>query len=324
MINNQPVVTIAIPTYNRADTYLPVALRSALQQTYSNIEIVVSDNCSTDHTQEMVRGIGDPRIAYFRHDPGIGQKNNYNFCFERAKGSYFLLLHDDDVIDQDFVSSCVHASGDAAGIGIIRTGMRTINAEGDIINHVTNDVVGLPLEAFFRSWLGGRTPIYCCNTLFNTRRLREIGGFTSKHFCYPDTMAIFCLAAQYGRIDIPEVKASFRFHGDQAGFSRKISEWCEDSLDLLRLMCDLAPQSRKRILKDGTRFFASVNYSRATCAHSPWERAVATMKVMRYFRYRHLPQISLVLNILYGTRVYNALRLIKRCAINPLRAIAAP
>jgi hypothetical protein len=136
-------------------------------------------------------------------------------------------------------------------------------------------------------------------------------------------MAIFRLAAQYGRIDIPDVKASFRFHGDQAGFSRRISEWCEDSLDLLHLMCDLAPQSKKEILKQGVRRFARGNYDRATCARSPWERAVATMKVMRYFRYRQLPRISLVLQILDGTRLYNALRIMKRCAVRPLRGIAA-
>ena len=136
-------------------------------------------------------------------------------------------------------------------------------------------------------------------------------------------MAIFRLAAQYGRIDIPDIKASFRFHGDQAGFSRKISEWCEDSLDLLHLMCDLAPQSREQILKEGARFFAKANYNRASSARSPWERAVATMKVMRYFRYRQLPSVNLIIHILYGTRLYNALRIIKRCAVRPLRTIAA-
>lgn len=318
-----PLVTIAIPTYNRAESYFLSALQSALSQTYSNIEMVVSDNCSNDHTQAMVRAIKDPRIRYFRHDPGIGQKNNYNFCIEQAKGSYVLLLHDDDLIDDDFVSACMHAAGGTAGVGIIRTGMRIIDAGGDIIAQVANDVVGLPLDAFFRCWLAGKTPIYCCNTLFNTHRLREMGGFASRHFCYPDTMAIFRLAAQFGRIDIPEVKASFRFHGDQAGMSRRISEWCEDSLDLLHLMCDLAPQSRDLILKEGVRRFARGNYDRATCARSPWERAVATMKVMRYFRYRQLPRISLVLQILDGTRLYNALRIMKRCAVRPLRGIAA-
>jgi glycosyltransferase involved in cell wall biosynthesis len=321
---SSPLVTIAIPTYNRAESYFPVAFRSALSQTYSNLDIVVSDNCSSDRTQAMVRDIKDPRVRYFRHDPGIGQKNNYNFCFEQATGSYVLLLHDDDVIDCDFVSSCMDASGDTAGVGIIRTGMRTINADGDIIDQLTNDVDGLPIEAFFGRWLGGNgTPIYCCNTLFNTRRLREVGGFTSRHFCYPDTMAIFRLAAQFGRIDIPDVKASFRFHGDQAGFSRKISEWCEDSLDLLYLMCDLAPQSREQILKDGARFFANANYNRASSARSPWERAIATMKVMRYFRYRQMPALNFVIHILHGTQLYNALRIIKRCAVRPLRTIAA-
>lgn len=62
----QPLITIAIPTYNRADSYLRHALDSALNQTYKNIEIVVSDNCSVDNTEEVVQGLHDPRIRYFK------------------------------------------------------------------------------------------------------------------------------------------------------------------------------------------------------------------------------------------------------------------
>jgi len=63
MVNNvHPLVTIAIPTYNRADGYLREALASALNQTYQNIEIIVSDNCSTDNSEAFIRGISDQRI----------------------------------------------------------------------------------------------------------------------------------------------------------------------------------------------------------------------------------------------------------------------
>jgi glycosyltransferase involved in cell wall biosynthesis len=322
MINDQPLVTIAIPTYNRADTYLPLTFRSALQQTYSNIEIVISDNCSTDRTQAMVRGIGDPRIRYFRHDPGIGQRNNYNFCFQEARGSYILLLHDDDMIDADFVSSCVESAA-ADNAGVIRTGVRRIDAEGNLITQLNNDVGGLSVEAFFHGWFSGKTAIYCCNTLFSTEKLRAIGGFQSKHFCYPDTAAIFALVARYPRIDIRDVKASFRIHAGEGGFSRKLTEWCEDSLELLHFMADLAPHNREEILEEGRKFFSKANYQRATTCASPARRLVAVIKVMRYFRYRQLPSPNLVFQILYGTRLYNALRLIKRCAARPLRAIAA-
>ncbi len=66
MNNLFPLVTIAIPTYNRADGYLKQALQSAVNQTYKNIEIVVSDNCSPDNTEAVVRSYTDPRIRYFQ------------------------------------------------------------------------------------------------------------------------------------------------------------------------------------------------------------------------------------------------------------------
>jgi hypothetical protein len=65
-------------------------------------------------------------------------------------------------------------------------------------------------------------------------------------------------------------------------------------------------------LLEGTRFFAKANYNRASAGRSPSERAMAIMKVMRYFRYRELPAWAHLGHVLYGTAVYNAIRLIKQ------------
>ena len=99
--SNPPLVSIGIPTYNRADGFLKQALQSAVNQTYGNIEIIVSDNCSTDHTEDLVNEFSDSRIKYIKHNNNIGANNNFNFCVNSAKGDYFLLLHDDDLIDPD-------------------------------------------------------------------------------------------------------------------------------------------------------------------------------------------------------------------------------
>lgn len=317
----EPLVTIAIPTYNRADTYFPHALQSALRQTYSNLEIMVSDNCSTDRTRELVTSIDDRRLRYVRHESNIGQKNNYKFCFYHAKGRYCLLLHDDDMIDSDFVSSCIEAAEGAPDIGLIRTGVRLIDAEGRTIGQMTNEAAGLPTDAFFQAWFSGRTAVYCCSTLFSTDKLLKIGGFNSTHYIYPDTIAVFRLAAGYPRIDVPDAKASYRIHSGEVGCSRKIADWCEDSLELLDIMCDLAPQSRDEIRKAGTRFFARANYLRANTAGTPWKRAVATAKVLSSFHYRQFPSPGVVLQILHGTRLYRSLRFVKRSfryAVSPV------
>ena len=102
MINDAlPLITIAIPTYNRANGYFKEALKSALSQTYSNYEIIVSDNCSTDNTEELVKSYSDGRIIYYKHEKNIPANENFNFCLRKARGKYFLLLHDDDLIDKE-------------------------------------------------------------------------------------------------------------------------------------------------------------------------------------------------------------------------------
>ena len=120
----QPLVTIGIATYNRAEKYLSQALKSAVNQTYQNIEIIVSDNCSTDNTEQLVKGFNASNIRYFRQKKNITANENFNYCLNQAKGEYFLLLHDDDLIDNDFVEVCIKADQYPSDIGIIRTGMR--------------------------------------------------------------------------------------------------------------------------------------------------------------------------------------------------------
>ncbi|MGC8622298.1 MAG: glycosyltransferase family 2 protein [Caldisphaera sp.] len=107
MSEELPLVTIGIPTYNRSK-YLKEALESALNQTYPNIEIIVSDNASTDDTQEMMKQyISNPKVKYFRQKENIGVPGNWNTCLNIARGKYFLLLSDDDILEKEAIEVLV-------------------------------------------------------------------------------------------------------------------------------------------------------------------------------------------------------------------------
>jgi glycosyltransferase involved in cell wall biosynthesis len=285
-----PLVTIAIPTYNRADSYLKHAIEGAVSQTYGNLEIIVADNCSTDDTEEVVRAFPAPHLRYFKHAENMQANDNFNFCLEQAKGDYFLLLHDDDTIDEDFVEVCMNAANYRTDIGIIRTGTRTIDSNGTVLKERLNQVAGLSTADFFLGWFRGETALYLCSTLFNTRRLREIGGFHSKHQLFQDCIAEVQLAARFGRGDVRDVKASFRRHSAARTFASKISAWCEDSLMLLEIMCDLVPQDKAPLVKrEGTRYFARVNYNFASSIKSPIERYATYLMIYRKFDRQHSP-----------------------------------
>jgi glycosyltransferase involved in cell wall biosynthesis len=297
-----PLVTIGIPTYNRADGYFRESLQCALNQTYSPLEIVVADNCSSDGTTALVGKTEDPRVRYFRHSRNIGPVNNFNFCLEQARGKYFLLLPDDDLVDLDFVETCVNAARGNGDPGIVRTGIRFIDAQGKSTSQKRNGVGGLSLEEFFLGWFNNQTGLYLCSTLFDTAKFREIGGFNAKFNLFLDCMVELKLVARYGRVDVEDVKASFRGHDAEFTHASAVASWCDDSIVLLDLMCELASRDAQRIRREGMRFFAGLNFRRAMAAKSTLRRLWASWVVYRKFHFQYAPPWRRILSksIAYG------------------------
>lgn len=284
------LVSIGIPTYNRASSYLRYALRSAANQTYTNLEIIVSDNCSSDNTESLVKEFDDPRIRYYRQRENIGPLKNRNFCLAQARGDYFVMLLDDDLIDNDFISICMDAVRYHTEVGVILTGMREIDSEGNVLSASRNMLDGCSTADFILGWFERKVPLYLCNMVFNTKRLMQLGGFHSKaNTGYDDVVACLQLAAKYGRADIVDVKASFRRHGSNIGDVFHYSEWCEDSLYLLGVMCDVAAEHAAVIREKGMSYFSFRNYSRVAGITSPTKRFQAYLTVYRTFNYSYSP-----------------------------------
>lgn len=312
----RPLVTIAIPTFNRAEATLRDALGSALAQTYPNLEILVADNGSTDGTAALVTSVRDPRLRYHRHPQNIGPNDNFNFCVATARGVYFLLLHDDDLLDPDMVAACLDAVGDAEDVGLIRTGTRLIDAEGRVLGEHPNEVGGVSTRDFFLGWFTGRTALYLASTLFNTRRLREIGGFRSPRNLYQDVVAEVTLAAKFGRADVREVKAAFRMHTNMLYSREKIGWWCDDSAYLLETMCGLlAPEDASILRAVAQPAFCRRMYHHASRLPSRMERMRTYREIARRFDGAYSP-VRFVVDRAVGRRVAMAKRAV-RSALPP-------
>lgn len=96
----QPLVSVCIPTYKRP-ALLCIAVRSALEQEYAPLEIVVSDDSPDDSAGaeiEALRAATRVSIRYRRNEPNLGQSANVDQLFRDARGTYLILLHDDDVL----------------------------------------------------------------------------------------------------------------------------------------------------------------------------------------------------------------------------------
>ncbi len=308
-----PLVTIGIPTYNRANGYLREALECALAQTYPNIEIVVSDNASPDNTEAVVRSYTDPRIRYFRQAAGLIPNDNFNFCVEQARGQYFLFLPDDDKIDAEFVEDCLRAAQYRLDCGAILTGVRIIDEAGAVLMEIPNRANAPGTGELFLAWMNGRLSLYVCSTLYNTQMLKDVGGFHSRHNLFQDVAATAKVIARGGRVDVPEVRASARQHQKKWTHSVRVREWCEDSRDLLDLMCELAPEQAVQLRERGMRFFANINYRRASDVGPLAKKLSAYAFVYRFFEGRYFPSLRMVFQ---STSLYRVLRWIKHALVD--------
>ena len=99
-----PLVSVGIPTFNRANL-LVKCLNSVLQQSYENIEVIVSDNMSSDSTPDVCLEFmnQDQRVKTYRQTANIKVVPNFDYVRRKSKGEYFMLLGDDDWIDTEFI-----------------------------------------------------------------------------------------------------------------------------------------------------------------------------------------------------------------------------
>ncbi len=104
-----PLVSVGIPTFNRPEG-LAAALANIRNQTYENLEIIVSDNASPDPAvSEVARAAAanDSRVSYFRQPLNLGPKANFEFVLTRSSGVFFMWAADDDAWCDDFIERCV-------------------------------------------------------------------------------------------------------------------------------------------------------------------------------------------------------------------------
>ncbi len=84
-----------------------MAIKSALQQTFHDIEVIVVDNASTDGIEDVIRSFDDPRLRFFKNNENLGIFGNFNRCIDESCGEFIHILHSDDYIDTRFTELCV-------------------------------------------------------------------------------------------------------------------------------------------------------------------------------------------------------------------------
>ena len=132
--NRTPRLGIGLPVYNGA-TYLAEALEALLGQTYEDFELIISDNASTDATEEICRDFAarDARVRYIRQRRNIGAVPNHNVVFEECRSELFKWASDDDLYARDLVERCVAALDEHPDVVLAHSWTAEIDAEDKVV-----------------------------------------------------------------------------------------------------------------------------------------------------------------------------------------------
>jgi len=171
----QPLVSICIPSYNRADL-IEETINSALSQTYRNIEVIVNDNCSTDNSWQLLteRAKQDPRLKIFQNETNVGAVRNWQKVMSHATGEYSLILWSDDLIKNTFVEKTLAAF--EKDVAFVMTGISEFNEKGVYYTSNFGEDGKWPKEKFYNEVLFQNArglPVSPSCALFRTDDLRS-------------------------------------------------------------------------------------------------------------------------------------------------------
>jgi glycosyltransferase involved in cell wall biosynthesis len=219
MQDSTPVVSVCIPTYRGAD-HLAATIESVLAQTFGSFELVIVDDNSPDRSAEIVGGYRDSRVRYLRNPENLGPQGNWNRCLDEARGRYFKLLPQDDLLAPDCLARqvAVFEQDAAKRIALVFGAREVVDASG---------------KPLFRRAAFGRRPrcmsaqdlIRAClrkgsniigepgNVLLRRNLARSVGGFDGTYGYVIDLDYWFRTLQCGDGYYLPDVLSSFRISG---------------------------------------------------------------------------------------------------------------
>ncbi|UCD73456.1 MAG: glycosyltransferase [Candidatus Bathyarchaeota archaeon] len=240
----KPLVSIGLPVFN-GEKFLEGTLDSICAQTFTNFELIISDNASTDRTEQICRNYSDndSRIRYYRNSGNCGAAKNFNRVFELSSGMYFKWAAYDDLLDPKFLTKCVQKLERDSSIVLCHSKTAYIDENGQSLKlyQYENGNDSQKLHKRFRNQLSFFRPSWAIFGLIRADTLRETTMFGDYIGSDRNLLAELSLL---GRIfEIPEYlffgrihpqSYSYRFHSENRSFSdyrERFLWWTETDKD---------------------------------------------------------------------------------------------
>ena len=214
-------VTIVLPVYN-GERYLQMSIESVLNQSYSNIELIIVDDCSTDNTGDIIREYADrdSRVRFISNSENGGLPYSLNRGFDLASGSYLTWTSDDNMFHKEAITKMVSYLDMHSECGLVFADMNLIDENGAVIGHR----IGNNYNIYNRNCVGA-----CF--MYRSECRRNIGDYDENKGLIEDYDYWLRIASKYKIDRIPEILYDYRYH-DNSLTVKKIRSVGERLADL--------------------------------------------------------------------------------------------
>jgi glycosyltransferase involved in cell wall biosynthesis len=213
-----------MPVYN-GESHLEEAIQSILDQTYSDFEFIISDNASTDRTEQICRDYAaqDKRIVYTRNKENLGAAKNYNRVFHLASGHYFRWFNADDISAPELHEKCIQVMDANPDAALCYGKTAIIDENGKITEHYSDNLNLQQAKAsdrfinYFKS-VGFTNAIY---GLMRTSMMANTMLFGNGRIPAADIIFMAELTLHGKFIEIPQQLFCRRMHSQASSWDRK-------------------------------------------------------------------------------------------------------
>jgi glycosyltransferase involved in cell wall biosynthesis len=253
---NPPLVSICIPAYN-AERFIAATLESALAQDYPHFEIIVSDDCSTDRTLEILSDYAHTGVQVISQPRNLGMHANWNAVIRASNGKYVCKLDADDLLEHSYVSSMLQVMEDHQTIAFSHCACRLIDVEGKFMGYersIKGSFIRNGLQEWPRYVFGPRA----VNIVMIRRSAYEkVSGYDEK-FAYTGDWKMHRDLLQIGDVFYNDsILASYRVHSlNKLGIKLLQAKEHLMHLEDMARNWPLSVAGKNRLLKKAYRLYA--------------------------------------------------------------------
>lgn len=217
-----PRVSVGLPVFNGA-RYLGVTIASILDQDFTDLELIISDNASTDATGEICRDFArrDARVRYVRNERNLGAGPNYDSCFHKARGTYFKWAAHDDALAPGYLSKAVAALDAAPDAVLCTVGITEIGPNDEVLRTYANSFPGVSSPHAAERFGAVIHARHQCEDFFGLyRRAALVGSGLHDNYSGSDRVLLAEMALRGPWVSVPEPLFLHREH--EARYTRAI------------------------------------------------------------------------------------------------------